>query len=449
MGSPFADTVTLIEVPPTIANQTFRLDEGSPAGSAVGLVAASDIDPTRVLTYAITGGNTGGAFQIGSASGQLTVASAVPLVYATNPAFTLTVRVSDDLGQSSSATVTVRLNSAGSSLNVSGVQATSGLNALVDTTSRLPGSNSSGLGASNSFVGDSPSVAAATGAGTTAAGNLFALLNPQGNSNPLFGVTSLIGLTPLFELHGGNLNPWFVIGSAPVLPVDSAGTTNSTLHRAGTDSNGAFTLDETFQDSYTISRNAGAGTYTLDEIVTVFSYDLLHPTVAGNGSSYAGSDNLTLHATGTYTSSSFTVATLTLHENGTENSHIDQVGPPPAGSTSGSTGLHVDSNDTFVLDGTGTGPVLASVTLDKTGTESFQLTESGQSSWHTADALGSTTDGTASFGLTSQGLDSFHQNQQQQMQSGTLLTTSFTAPRRRQRHLHHESTRHERSPCRA
>ena len=71
LGSPLADTITIVEPPPIITNQTFRIAEGSAAGSVVGQVAASDLDSTRVLTYALTGGNTGGAFQINTASGQL------------------------------------------------------------------------------------------------------------------------------------------------------------------------------------------------------------------------------------------------------------------------------------------------------------------------------------------------------------------------------------------
>ena len=347
-------------------------------------------------------------------------------MYATNPVFALTVQVTDDLGQSSSATVTVRLNSAGSSLVVSGVQSTSGVNALVDTTGRLPSSTSGGLGAANSFVGDSPSVAAATGAAATAAGNLFALLNLQGGSNPLYGVTALNTLTPLFQLHGGNLNPWFIVGSVPVLPTDSGGVTTSTLHSTGSDSNGAFTLDETFQDTYSISRNLSAGTYAIAETVNVFNFNMVHPLVAGNGSTYSGSDILTLNATGSYTPTSFTVATIALHEAGTENSHTDQAGPALPGNTSGGTALHVDGNDTFVLDASGPGFNFSSLTLDKTGTESFQLTQSGRSTWHTDGANGSTTDGTASFALNTQGLNNFHQNQQEQTQSGSLVTTSFT-----------------------
>src|SRR5439155_18198425 len=57
----------------------------------------------------ITAGNTGGAFALDPASGQLTVAIAAAVDFETNPTFVLTVRVSDGNGGTADATVRVNL----------------------------------------------------------------------------------------------------------------------------------------------------------------------------------------------------------------------------------------------------------------------------------------------------------------------------------------------------
>jgi cyclophilin family peptidyl-prolyl cis-trans isomerase len=96
---------------PTIAGQTFSVVDGNPVGSFVGTVAASDADGGDGLTYAITGGNTGGTFQIDN-SGNLTVANNALLNQALSPSgFSLTVQVTDtDSGTANAATVVVNIN---------------------------------------------------------------------------------------------------------------------------------------------------------------------------------------------------------------------------------------------------------------------------------------------------------------------------------------------------
>ncbi len=110
-------TVNLNDVndAPVVTPATFSLPENSPAATVVGTVSTSDQDvPTQALSYAITAGNTAGAFTIGPATGQITVANASALDFETNPSFSLTVQVTDNGSPplSGSATITVNLANA-------------------------------------------------------------------------------------------------------------------------------------------------------------------------------------------------------------------------------------------------------------------------------------------------------------------------------------------------
>ncbi len=103
-------TVNDLNEPPTIAPQARSIDENKPFGTNVGApIVASDPDAGATWTFAITGGNTGGAFAI-SPAGQITVANQAALDFETNPVFNLTVEVTDNGSLTDSATITVTLN---------------------------------------------------------------------------------------------------------------------------------------------------------------------------------------------------------------------------------------------------------------------------------------------------------------------------------------------------
>jgi len=87
--------VTPVNNVPVITNQSFTVNENSPAGTSVGQVAASDPDPGQTLTYAIISGNTSGTFQI-SASGLISVANASSLNFENLPSYQLLVQVTDN-----------------------------------------------------------------------------------------------------------------------------------------------------------------------------------------------------------------------------------------------------------------------------------------------------------------------------------------------------------------
>ena len=100
-----------VNEPPAPAGGPFSIDENSANSTVVGTVAANDPDAGQTHTWAITAGNTGGAFAIDS-SGQITVANSAALNFETTPTFNLTVEATDNGSPvlSGSASVTVNLN---------------------------------------------------------------------------------------------------------------------------------------------------------------------------------------------------------------------------------------------------------------------------------------------------------------------------------------------------
>ena len=69
---------------------------------------ASDPDVGDSLTYAITGGNTNGAFAVDSVTGVITVANSPVLDFEATPTFVLTVEVQDAGGLTDDASVTIK-----------------------------------------------------------------------------------------------------------------------------------------------------------------------------------------------------------------------------------------------------------------------------------------------------------------------------------------------------
>jgi protocadherin Fat 4 len=90
-------TVNLANVneTPAAIDGSFSLNENSANGTLVYTVSATDPDAGTSLSYSITGGNTGTAFSINSASGQISVDNSAALNFETTTSFALAVRVSD------------------------------------------------------------------------------------------------------------------------------------------------------------------------------------------------------------------------------------------------------------------------------------------------------------------------------------------------------------------
>ena len=96
---------------PSIADQSFNILEDSANGTVVGTAAGTDPDgtaPNNTLSYAITAGNTGGAFAI-DGNGQITVATSAAIIVANAP-FNLTVTVTDGGTPNLSATAAVTVS---------------------------------------------------------------------------------------------------------------------------------------------------------------------------------------------------------------------------------------------------------------------------------------------------------------------------------------------------
>ncbi|MEM9297127.1 MAG: cadherin domain-containing protein [Bacteroidota bacterium] len=93
---------------PVINDQSFTLDENSPNGTVVGTVLAQDNEQAELL-FSIGSGNTGDAFSINTASGELSVNTTETLDFEMNPVFSLQIEVSDG-SLSSMAKITVNLN---------------------------------------------------------------------------------------------------------------------------------------------------------------------------------------------------------------------------------------------------------------------------------------------------------------------------------------------------
>ncbi|QQL45498.1 cadherin domain-containing protein [Sulfuriroseicoccus oceanibius] len=103
-----AVTVTNVNEAPVANDGSGSVDENVSVGTVVATATASDVDAGDTLSYAITAGNTGGAFAIDSNSGVITTAGAID--YEAVSSYALTVTVTDAGGLSDTALVSVSVN---------------------------------------------------------------------------------------------------------------------------------------------------------------------------------------------------------------------------------------------------------------------------------------------------------------------------------------------------
>jgi VCBS repeat-containing protein len=105
-------SVTNANDPPVLDDQTLPpLNEHRLAGTVVGTVVATDQDvPAQAFTFSIVGGNTGDAFVINAATGQISVNNPGAIDFAQSPVFSLTVQVTDNGSPARSDTGIVTIN---------------------------------------------------------------------------------------------------------------------------------------------------------------------------------------------------------------------------------------------------------------------------------------------------------------------------------------------------
>lgn len=93
---------------PVLADSSFSVIENSANGTAVGTLTATDADTGQTVNYTITAGNTGSAFAINSATGELTTAAA--LDFEALASYNLTVTATDNGSPALSDTATITIN---------------------------------------------------------------------------------------------------------------------------------------------------------------------------------------------------------------------------------------------------------------------------------------------------------------------------------------------------
>ena len=92
---------------PIASDAAVSIADDTEVGTLVTTVSATDANPGDTLSYAISAGNTGGAFAINSTTGEITVAAALDAQ--ANPSYSLTVMVTDSGGLSDTATVDITI----------------------------------------------------------------------------------------------------------------------------------------------------------------------------------------------------------------------------------------------------------------------------------------------------------------------------------------------------
>src|SRR2546428_11622018 len=75
-----------------------------------GAAKISPLSQQDALPFAITGGNTGGAFAINGSTGAITVANSAALNFETTPSFSLTISATDAGTPVLSGSNTIRIN---------------------------------------------------------------------------------------------------------------------------------------------------------------------------------------------------------------------------------------------------------------------------------------------------------------------------------------------------
>lgn len=187
--------------------------------------------------------------------------------------------------------------------------------------------------------------------------------------NPIY--TAAVGghHTPFFTLRNADFTAWFTAATGQNLPV-GIGSTTFTL-TSGT----AGATTEVVSDSWVVTTDSAAGTFTLVETVDVTFSRTFASTYEGvsTTTTLAGTDHLVLTASGTYGGGSFTITSFDLTESGTETTGEARA----RGGATDSFSASLTGSATFQLVGSGRdfGGTLAlsSFAITKDGRETYSL----------------------------------------------------------------------------
>lgn len=102
-------TFTGVNDAPVMNAATFSVVENSTLGTTVGFATSTDSDAGDTRNYSILSGNINGAFGINAGSGEIVVLNPAALDFETITTFSLTVEVSDAVGATSTAIITINV----------------------------------------------------------------------------------------------------------------------------------------------------------------------------------------------------------------------------------------------------------------------------------------------------------------------------------------------------
>ena len=288
---------------PVVNDQNFSINENSPNNSVVGTVVATD--PGDVLTYSIFSGNTNGAFQINSSTGQLTVLNSAALDFETTPTFNLTVKVQDSGLLSNMAVITINLNNLQSTLSINDVSQAEGNSGttpmtftvtLSDTTGssfRVPFQTQNGTAttANNDYLPLTSSSSLVIGAFNSVRGGTYGLFDGAGAAAMRaqilanFPGATILGTDTLTSTFLSMVNVVWLNSVSSDLTVTSplSLTEQAALQSFVTAGNGAIVFGENadFDDSTLLSPFGLTTTGTTVSITSGMITNTMHPVTQG------------------------------------------------------------------------------------------------------------------------------------------------------------------------
>jgi len=266
------------------SGQIFTTSENRSLGAVVGTVTANDPDstaPNNTLTYSIASGNTGNAFAINSATGQITVNTPTVINFESIQQFNLQITVTDGGSPALSATNSVKINVSD-----------------INETPSISSGQSFGVG-QNAPVGTVVGTVAATDPDGAAPNNTLFYTIVGGNLNNAFSMNSATG--QITVLTPAALNPAIVPQfSLQVRVTDGGSPSLSTTQTVTINVSAAPNQAPTIlgNQSFTINENSNANT-------------VVGTVVASDPDTTAPNKTLTYSITGGNTNSAFAINSST------------------------------------------------------------------------------------------------------------------------------------------